>query len=205
MTDTRTVMWFRRDLRLGDNPALLDACASDGVLPLFVLDPALWRPAGAPRRTWLTADGVDVPDVPPPAGRSLPEAGEDAARRRWAAYLDEHLHAYADERDRPDLDSTSQMSVHLKWGEIHPRTMLADLAEVADTRGAGATAYRKELAWRAVRRVARGPDRVPDRRRRPGVEPARLAAARVPRARRGPRGGAADRARPVRVDQEMSR
>jgi deoxyribodipyrimidine photo-lyase len=46
-------MWFRRDLRLADNPALLDACDSDGVLPLFVLDPALWEPAGASRRWYL--------------------------------------------------------------------------------------------------------------------------------------------------------
>ena len=37
------------------------------------------------------------------------------------------------------------MSVHLKWGEIHPRTMLADLARL---RSAGAATYRKELAWR---------------------------------------------------------
>ena len=51
----RTVMWFRRDLRLGDNPALLDACASAGVLPLFVLDPALWGPAGPSRRAYLAA------------------------------------------------------------------------------------------------------------------------------------------------------
>ena len=52
---TTTVMWFRRDLRLADNPALLDACASDGVLPLFVLDPALWGPAGPSRRAYLAA------------------------------------------------------------------------------------------------------------------------------------------------------
>ena len=37
------------------------------------------------------------------------------------------------------------MSVHLKYGEIHPRTMLADLAPL---RSAGAATYRKELAWR---------------------------------------------------------
>ena len=37
------------------------------------------------------------------------------------------------------------MSPYLKWGCIHPRTLLADLAE----RGrAGAAAYRRELAWR---------------------------------------------------------
>ena len=52
---TTTVMWFRRDLRLADNPALLEACASDGVLPLFVLDPALWGPAGPSRRAYLAA------------------------------------------------------------------------------------------------------------------------------------------------------
>ncbi len=37
------------------------------------------------------------------------------------------------------------MSVHLKWGEIHPRTMLADLGRL---RSQGAATYRKELAWR---------------------------------------------------------
>jgi deoxyribodipyrimidine photo-lyase len=35
--------------------------------------------------------------------------------------------------------------VHLKWGEIHPRTMLADLAAL---RSNGARTYRTELAWR---------------------------------------------------------
>ena len=45
----RSIMWFRRDLRLGDNPALL-AAGSDGVevVPVFVLDPA-FATAGAAR------------------------------------------------------------------------------------------------------------------------------------------------------------
>src|SRR6476660_6707983 len=50
-----SVMWFRRDLRLGDNRALLEACADGDVLPLFVLDPALWDPAGPVRRAYLGA------------------------------------------------------------------------------------------------------------------------------------------------------
>ncbi len=50
-----SVMWFRRDLRLGDNPALLEAAADGPVLPLFVLDPALWGPAGPSRRAYLAA------------------------------------------------------------------------------------------------------------------------------------------------------
>lgn len=49
-----TVVWFRRDLRLADNPALLDAVADgDRVVGLFVLDPALLDPAGAVRRAYL--------------------------------------------------------------------------------------------------------------------------------------------------------
>ncbi|HEX8781102.1 MAG TPA: deoxyribodipyrimidine photo-lyase, partial [Nocardioides sp.] len=55
------VMWFRRDLRLSDNPALLDAADRDGdVLPLFVLDPALWRPSGPSRRLYLAESLRDL-------------------------------------------------------------------------------------------------------------------------------------------------
>ena len=50
-----SVMWFRRDLRLRDNPALLAACAADEVVPLFVLDPFLWERAGRVRRAYLAA------------------------------------------------------------------------------------------------------------------------------------------------------
>jgi deoxyribodipyrimidine photo-lyase len=45
-------MWFRRDLRIRDNPALADACADGAVLPVFVVDPA-FATAGAPRRALL--------------------------------------------------------------------------------------------------------------------------------------------------------
>jgi len=49
-----TVLWLRRDLRLHDHPALLEA-ARDGaeVVPLFVLDPALLKPSGAARTAFL--------------------------------------------------------------------------------------------------------------------------------------------------------
>ena len=58
-----SVMWFRRDLRLSDNPALLAALAGAAdtqVVPLFVLDPALSRPAGAARRAYLEASLTDL-------------------------------------------------------------------------------------------------------------------------------------------------
>jgi deoxyribodipyrimidine photo-lyase len=37
------------------------------------------------------------------------------------------------------------MSVHLKYGEVHPRTLLADLAR---RRSESAEAYRREIVWR---------------------------------------------------------
>ena len=51
-----SIMWFRRDLRLRDNPALRAAAGSGHVLGLFVLDPVLWRSAGPARRAWLSAN-----------------------------------------------------------------------------------------------------------------------------------------------------
>jgi deoxyribodipyrimidine photo-lyase len=50
-----SIMWFRRDLRLRDNPALGEAVAAGPVLGLFVLEPALWDNAGPARRAWLAA------------------------------------------------------------------------------------------------------------------------------------------------------
>ncbi len=47
-------MWFRRDLRLSDHPALCHA-AREGreVLPVFILDPALIGPSGAARLAFM--------------------------------------------------------------------------------------------------------------------------------------------------------
>ena len=81
-----------------------------------------------------------APDLP-----RLPEPGEEAALRRWRAFRDGALTAYADDRNRPDLDGTSRLSPYLKLGVVHPRTLLADLA---GERGKGAHTYETELAWR---------------------------------------------------------
>ena len=96
--------------------------------------------------TWLALDGdtAEIPDPTLPAGLTLPDAGEAAAHRQWEEFLD-RVDRYAEDRDKPGVDGTSHMSVHLKYGEIHPRTMLAALSR---RRSAGAATYRKELAWR---------------------------------------------------------
>ncbi|ANH37134.1 Deoxyribodipyrimidine photo-lyase [Nocardioides dokdonensis FR1436] len=283
-----SVMWFRRDLRVADNPALVEAAADGEVLPLFVLDPRLWGPAGPSRRaylgaslraldtslspsggrsgdrqgglsvvrgdpvrrvllaaqavgadrvhvaadfgpygrerdaaveqalgdagielvrtgsayavgpervlngsgepykvftpfskawadhgwrapadpptgvSWLSLDEgtTDIPDPPVPAGLDLPEAGEAAALRQWAEFLD-RVDDYDTDRDRPDRDGTSRMSMHLKYGEVHPRTLLADLGS---RRSKGAQTYRTELAWREFYAdvLARRPDSARD-------------------------------------------
>jgi len=247
-------MWFRRDLRVTDNPALSEAAQSGKVLGLFVLDPALVRQSGAPRlavlyrtlraldqqldgrllirrgkpqdvlpavvaefrvdsvhcaadfgpyggqrdraveqalavpmvrtgsayavdpgrvnrvgdhgyqvysafyRSWLDHGwpeprrvprfewtcgiGDDIPADPRLSARlSLPKVGEYAARAAWRGFLRNGIDHYAKQRDRPDLDGTSRMSVHLKWGTIHPRTLLTELRPEHDS-------YRRELAWR---------------------------------------------------------
>ncbi len=256
-----SILWFRRDLRLGDLPSLHAAAADGPVLALFVLDDLLRKPSGAPRlaylyrslraldtdlrqvggrlvvrrgdpvsvvprlaretsassvhvsadfgpygrrrddavddalgavplvRTgspyavrpgrivkrdgtpfsvfspfyrawcehgWPAAAGsiaaqtewvTDVPDtgVPNdpalPPELELPAAGEAAALARWREYRDDRLAGYADRRNRPDQDGTSRMSVYLKYGNIHPRTLLASLGPADD-------AFRRELAWR---------------------------------------------------------
>lgn len=256
-------MWFRRDLRLADNPALLEAIGTggDGVVPLFVIDDTLWSeattrtaylsrlldqlsdrigglhvvhgdpttevvrvaraagatsvhvaadftpygsrrdtaveqalaghgitlvrtgspyavapgritkddgtgyrvftpffrawkehgwrgPAAAPSDVpWLRPDGRThrVPQVSPPDGVTLPPLGEQSAQERWQEFLAADVAGYDDNRDLPGPDRTSRMSVHLRWGTIHPRTLLADLA---DRRSAGADAYARELAFR---------------------------------------------------------
>ena len=66
-------------------------------------------------RRLLEKRGKDVLDL---------AAGEGAALSQWAAFVDGGLHRYAEDRNRPDLMGTSRMSAHLKFGTIHPRTMV---------------------------------------------------------------------------------
>ena len=52
-TGRPAVLWFRRDLRLDDHPALVAAARQGPVVPLFVFDDALLRTAGRPRLAYL--------------------------------------------------------------------------------------------------------------------------------------------------------
>ena len=87
------------------------------------------------------------PHEPAHPGAPADDAGEPAALARWHGFLHERLAGYAADRDRPDLDSTSRLSIPLKWGEIHPRRLLADLA-AADAPAPDKERFVAELAWR---------------------------------------------------------
>jgi deoxyribodipyrimidine photo-lyase len=261
MGDDVVVMWFRRDLRIGDNPALVAAATAGRVVPLFVHDDVLAGPAGANRvaslhatldvlgsdldgalverrgsptdvvpavaaevganavfaaadfgpygqrrdevvRQVLAADDRELrlvgspyavapgtlhtksggpfkvftpyskawraqgwdepvaaprevdwvarvrsdrrpPTPDPEASDRLPPAGEHAAWVAAERFLSDGVDGYRDGRNRPDLDQTSRLSPHLKFGTIHPRQLLALLGDQA-----GPSTFANELAWR---------------------------------------------------------
>ena len=259
MTLVRNIIWFRRDLRIGDHPALLEAIKnSDEIVPLFILDKSQIEEAGAKLlaymgqslraldeslgnklhiiegdqveilkdliarynvkevhisdeyerygaardarveaagiplirtgspyavkpgrvvkpsdatpyrvytpfyRAWRThgyrgpvaapkdikaptppAEYRNFPDFPFPDGVHVIEAGEAAALRRFKEFKKKGLDSYDENRNFASIDGTSKMSTYLKFGEIHPRTLLDGLDETKaqDT-------FRKEIAWR---------------------------------------------------------
>ena len=103
-----------------------------------------WRaPAARPREiAWRELGGTGIPDDPPLGETELPPAGETAARDRLEAFL-KSVDGYADGRDRPAQAATSHLSAYLKYGCIHPRTILAELPA-----SPGAATFQNELAWR---------------------------------------------------------
>jgi deoxyribodipyrimidine photo-lyase len=255
----RNIIWFRRDLRISDHPALLAAIEnSDEILPVFILDKALigqsgskrlaylgqslraldeslkgalhviagdpvevlkeliarhgisevhisaeYEPYGAARDARVEAAGIELirtgspyavapgrvlkpsdetpyrvytpfykqwcahgwrapaatprdfatvtpnesdrqfPDWPMPEGAEVTPAGERAALQRFERFRKGALKDYDEMRNMAGVDGTSKMSAHLKFGEIHPRTLLAVLGDskAHDT-------FRKEIAWR---------------------------------------------------------
>lgn len=111
-----------------------------------------WRaPAATDASTlnWLSPPSPSAPLPAPEIHADLPAPGEAAARARWTAFragfADSDTEGYATARDRPDQDATSRLSAYLKFGCLHPRTLLHDLR---DDSGDDAATFRSELAWR---------------------------------------------------------
>ncbi len=105
---TTGLVWFRSDLRLGDNPAWAEATAlHERVVALFVIDPGLWDGSGAARRNQLGAHLVALDDsLGQWGGRLLVRRGDpveavlEAARGADAVYWNDDVTPYAARRDR---------------------------------------------------------------------------------------------------------
>jgi deoxyribodipyrimidine photo-lyase len=253
--NTRAIIWFRRDLRISDNPALLAAIeASDEIVPLFIMneevvnnsgpyrlaylakslqsldkslsekllvisgDPSTvlkdvmaryqatsihvstdYTPYGVARDAKVLENGIELTQTgssyavapgrvrksddtpykvytpfyrgwcthgwrapaakpsnikaaePLKGDRNLPNwqldidiaAGEEVALARWQEFQRNGLDSYDENRNFASIDGTSRLSAHLRWGEIHPRTLLAKLGD-----SKAHDVFRKEIAWR---------------------------------------------------------
>ncbi len=124
--------------------------------PYRVFTPFLraWREAGwrkpaqsgAKSADWIDPAQLSVQacKIPDPGVALHVEAGEAAALKQWKAFVENGVDNYGADRNRPDLEGTSRMSAHLKFGTVHPRTMVAAL----NLRTEGARTYLRELAFR---------------------------------------------------------
>ncbi len=79
--------------------------------------------------------------------------GEQAAEHRLRRFIRKGLDRYQEDRDRPDLPGTSQLSPYLHWGEISPRRVWHAVRDHLERRGhrvagEGASAFLRELGWR---------------------------------------------------------
>ena len=92
--------------------------------------------------SWVKAQNREMPtpSAPPPIKI---RAGEAFALRTFRRFQERALSDYSENRNRTDLPGTSHLSHALAHGEIHPRTLLAELGT-----GEGAEVFRKEIAWR---------------------------------------------------------
>ena len=96
--------------------------------------------------TWMAAPDRVTPEAPDPAYVGV--AGEQHAIRDWRAWLDRDAGGPADYQrlhNVPGADASTHLSPALRWGHLHPRTVLADLAERPSE---GAAALARQLAWR---------------------------------------------------------
>ncbi|MFT3841029.1 MAG: deoxyribodipyrimidine photo-lyase [Myxococcaceae bacterium] len=109
------------------------------------------RPMGAPKRlpplpkdvTWKEAKIPTAQSLGLKLAPRLPEPGEGAAKHRLRVFVRDNLERYLTERDRMDLDTTSRLSVDLKFGTLSIRTVWHACAEQPQ-----AEKFLSELRWR---------------------------------------------------------
>lgn len=102
-------------------------------------------PTGKARITWHGAPDVTTQEIPvdPVLTAQIADVGSKAAWKRWKHFSETGLNKYKSERNNPDRDGCSKLSVYLRFGAIHPRQLLAELESNADH-----DIFRSELCWR---------------------------------------------------------
>jgi deoxyribodipyrimidine photo-lyase len=138
--------FFRAFMARGDVPAPLPRPRA--------LRPAVWPALPLPALVTLGSLGL-LPIAPDWAGglRETWVPGEAGAAARLSAFLDGGFDGYAENRNRPDMESTSRLSPHLRFGEIGPRQVwhAAAAARLSGETRASAKdleVFHKELGWR---------------------------------------------------------
>jgi deoxyribodipyrimidine photo-lyase len=92
-----------------------------------------------------------IASEPLPAFKVSPlfPAGEQEALLRLEEFLHRRIHAYAEDRNRLDLDGTSSLSPYLHLGMLGLRQAVSAAQQaITQKRGAGAETWLNELIWR---------------------------------------------------------
>lgn len=120
------LVWFRRDLRLTDNPAWTAGASHGEVRPVFVVEPSLWEP-GNHRTRQMAAEvgeldrslrdmGGRLTVVMGPAQQAIPELAKSAE----AVYWNDDWSPYATRRDRAVADALVIPSHRFSGTVVHP-------------------------------------------------------------------------------------
>ena len=106
----------------------------------------------------VAGDALDdwrlLPRNPDWAAGFLPlwQPGEDGARRRFAAFRDGPLAAYAARHDNPGAAGTSRLSPHIHFGEMGPRQIWHATAFGLERTGDAGMAFLRQIGWREFNR-----------------------------------------------------
>lgn len=144
-----SILWFRQDLRLRDQPALLAAAFDGAVIPLYILDdetPGEWRIGGA-QRWWLHASLASL-------DASLRKHGSRLIIRRGRA--DQVLHELLDESEATQVHAIRHYEPWWRKVEetLGDRLCLHDgnhLAQIEDVRTGSGKPFRIYSSfWKAL-------------------------------------------------------
>lgn len=121
---------------------------------LRYLDAETTTPVEVPSVDWIPLESDPMPERPS-LGFELAPITDDEIAGRWEMFRTGAIESYTTQRDLPAADGTSRLSTALKWGAIHPRTLVAGLdgglegrLAAGDFASESQRVFLSELAWR---------------------------------------------------------